>query len=249
MHERLTIIAGGTVAEEQIGLPYEVTAERALAATERVRPNIVVFTSPNNPTGNLIPNEVMLGVARAFPDTLVLVDEAYSDFAGTTILPELPKHPNIIVSKTFSKVRAAAGLRLGVLIVHPEMANVFRAVQLPYNVSALTHAVGAKIARDDASVAQRIEQNRVELARVSAALEQTPGVTAFPSLTNFVLFRVHDGDTSGAHARFLERGVLIRDISSWPGCKGCLRTSIGTRPENDAFIAALEHVFAAPVRA
>jgi len=245
MHGRLTVIAGGTVVDELIGLPYELTRERAVAALERVRPEIVVFTTPNNPTGNVIAPEVILAVAAASRRTLVLVDEAYSDFAGTTLLPSLEANPNMIISKTFSKVRAAAGLRVGVLIAHPEIADMFRAVQLPYNVSALTHAVAAKIAKDDGSIARRVAVCTTERARVTAALSAVRTIEVYPSVTNFVLFRVKDMDTAGAHARFLAQSVLIRDISNWPGCAGCLRVSIGTPRENDRFIAAIPKALAA----
>src|SRR5205085_11296826 len=104
MHGRLTEIAGGTVATEMVGLPYEVTKDRALATMARVRPEIVVFTTPNNPTGNTIDDDVILSVATAYPETLVLVDEAYSDFAGTSLVDRRDDHPNIVISKTFSKV-------------------------------------------------------------------------------------------------------------------------------------------------
>jgi len=239
MHGRLTVIAGGSVVDEHIGLPYELTRERALAATERARPEIVVFTTPNNPTGNEVAGAAILAVAESFPDALVLVDEAYGDFAGATLLPALGAHGNLVISKTFSKVRAAAGLRVGVLIAHPEVADLYRAVQLPYNISVLTQAVAAKIAKDDEAVARRVATCAKERARVSAALRGAVSVEAFPSVTNFILFRVRGGDAARAHARFLEQGVLIRDVSNWPGCAGCLRVSIGTAKENDRFIAAI----------
>ncbi len=247
MHGRLSVIAGGTVVDELIGLPYELTAARADAAMARARPEIVVFTTPNNPTGNQIEDAVILSVAERYPETLVLVDEAYADFAGTTLLPHLRDHPNLVLSKTFSKVRAAAGLRLGALVVHPDLAGYYRALQLPYNISALTYAVGARIAQDDDGIARRIALATRERARAYAALQRVPQIDVYPSVTNFILFRLHDGDVKGAHARFLEESVLIRDISMWPGCAGCLRASIGTPEENDRFIAALTKVFAAPV--
>jgi histidinol-phosphate aminotransferase len=245
MHGRLTQIAGGTVADEQIGLPYELTKERALAALDRVRPAIVCFTTPNNPTGNLIDDAVILAAAERYPETLVLVDEAYSDFAGNTIVPAMPEHPNIVVTKTFSKVRAAAGLRLGILIVHPDVAEIFRAVQLPYNVSPLTTVVGGRIARREDDVRRRIAQCARERGRVYAALRRAAGVEAFPSVTNFILFRLTDRTPADAHAKFLEHSVLLRDVSSWPGCAGCLRVSIGTPAENDRVIAAIDAVFSA----
>jgi histidinol-phosphate aminotransferase len=245
MHGRLTQIAGGTVADEQIGLPYELTEQRAVAALDRVRPHVVCFTSPNNPTGNLIDESVILAAAARYPETLVLVDEAYSDFAGNTIVPAIAAHPNIVVTKTFSKVRAAAGLRLGVLIVDRGVADLFRAVQLPYNVSPLTTVVGGRIAQREGDERRRIAQCATERDRVYAALRRAAGVEAFPSVTNFILFRLADRTPEEVHAKFLQHSVLLRDVSSWPGCAGCLRVSIGTPAENDRVIAAIDAVFAA----
>ena len=245
MHGRLTQTAGGVVADETIGLPYDLTAARAMAALERVRPHIVCFTTPNNPTGGLVAESVILEAAERYPRTLVLVDEAYSDFAGNTIVPAMPAHPNIVVTKTFSKARAAAGLRLGVLIADARIAGVLRSVQLPYNVSPLTTVVAGRIAQRDDDVRRRIAQCATERDRVYAALRRASGVEPFPSLTNFILFRLTELEPADAHARLLEHSVLVRDISMWPGCAGCLRVSIGTPAENDRVIAAIETVFSA----
>jgi histidinol-phosphate aminotransferase len=250
MHGRLTQIAGGTVAEEHVGLPYQVTLDGALAAMDRVTPNIVAFTTPNNPTGNLIDHSIILAVAERYPETLVLVDEAYSDFAGTTIVPEIAGHPNIVVAKTFSKVHAAAGLRLGVLIIDPRIGEIFRAVQLPYNVSPLATIVGGKLATREDDVHRRIAECATQRDRVHRALQRAPGVDVFPSVTNFILFRLADREPADVHATFLEHSVLIRDVSMWPGCARCLRVSIGTAGENDRVITAIEAVFSkAPARA
>lgn len=243
MHGRLTQTAGGRAIDEMIGLPYALEAERAVAAVRRHRPEIVVLCSPNNPSGTLIGEDVVLAVARAAPRSLVLVDEAYADFAGVTVIPRISEHPNLVVVRTFSKARAAAGLRLGLLIAHPEVAAMYRGVQLPYNVSSLTHAVASKIAQDEASVRRRVEMCRAEREKVLAALRRASAVEVFDSRTNFVLFRLRAGTTEEVHRRFLREGVLVRDLSSWPGCAGCLRVSIGTPAENDRFIAALRPVF------
>jgi histidinol-phosphate aminotransferase len=246
MHARLATLAGGEVAREQVGLPYELTARRALAAAARVRPDIVCFCTPNNPSGNRVPDLAILKVAERWPETLVLVDEAYSDFAGFTLLGEQRHFPNLVISKTFSKVRAAAGLRLGIVIAHPEIASAYRAVELPYSVNAVTYAIAARmVQREEPAIAHRVELARAERAKVYAALQRVDGIEAFPSETNFLLFRLRDGDVARVHARFLERGVLIRDISNWPGCERCLRVSIGTPAENERFVSALEDVFAA----
>lgn len=243
LHGRLSVLAGGTVASEMVGLPYRLETDRAIAAVERERPAIVVFCTPNNPTGTVIDDEVMLAVAKRFPDTLVLVDEAYADISGRTLLPVLAEHPNLVISKTLSKMHAAAGLRLGILVLHPDLAEVVRPIQVGFNVSAVTYALAAKIVRDEASVRDRVAQVKKERERVYQTLRSTHGIEAYPSDANFLLFKI-GGDTAAAHARFLEQGVLIRDMSSWKGCEGCLRVSIGTSEENDRFIAALGKVFA-----
>ncbi len=249
MYPRLTRTAGGTVVEEMIGLPYALPADRAVAAVERHRPEIVVVCSPNNPSGTLVGEDVVVAVARAAPRSVVLVDEAYADFAGFTVVPRIADHPNIVVTRTFSKARAAAGLRLGILLAHPKVAAMYRAVQLPYNVNAITAAVGAKIARDEDAVRRRVERNRAERERVYAALRRVAAIETFPSETNFVLFRLRSGTTEEVHARFLRESVLVRDLSTWPGCAGCLRVTVGTPRENDRFIAALPAVFGAAVAA
>jgi histidinol-phosphate aminotransferase len=152
----------------------------------------------------------------------------------------------MVISKTFSKVFAAAGLRVGVLIVHPDLMGYFTAAQLPYNVSTLTLAVATRIARDEASIEHRLALAAKERERVYAALRRVSSIEVYPSVTNFILFRLRDGLPADVHARFLQQSVLIRDISMWPGCERCLRVSIGTPEENDRFIAALDTVFAAP---
>lgn len=243
MHQRLAVIAGGTVAEEQVGLPYDITLDVAMRAMARTKPHIVAFTTPNNPTGNLIDEAIILAVAERYPETVVLVDEAYSDFAGNTIVPRIADHPNVIVAKTFSKVHAAAGLRLGLLIVDPGILEIFRSIQLPYSVSPLTTAVGAKIAKREDDIQRRIAECSTERARIYGALRRAPGVEAFPSVTNFILFRLTDRTPAEVHAKFLERSVLIRDISMWSGCERCVRVSVGTHAENDRIIAAIESVF------
>ncbi len=243
LHGRFTVIAGGTLANEMVGLPYRVTRERALEAAERVHPDIVCFCTPNNPTGTVVDDDVILSVAERHPETLVLVDEAYADIAGRTVLPAVSDHPNLVVSKTFSKVHAAAGLRFGILVLHPALMGTVRNVSVSFNVSVVTYALAAKIARDEASVRRRIAQVRAERERVFAEMQKMHGIEPFPSEANFILFRV-GGDTGAHQARFLEQGVAIRDMAPWTGAQGCLRVSIGTREENDRFLAALASVFA-----
>jgi len=243
LHGRFTVIAGGTLVNEMVGLPYHLSKERALGTMARVRPDIVCFCTPNNPTGTLIDDEVILAAAERYPETLILVDEAYSDIPGRTLLPAVAGHPNLVISKTFSKVHAAAGLRFGILVLHPALAESVRAISMSFNVSVVTYALATKIARDTEAVKRRIAQVRAERERVYQAMTKVDAIEPFPSEANFVLFRV-PGDTAAAQGRFLDQGVALRDMSPWTGCEGCLRVSIGTPEENDRFIAALSSVFA-----
>ncbi len=249
MYGRLGQILGMNVVAERIGLPYELDAARARKAVSMYSPHLVCFCRPNNPTGNVIGEDVILGAAEVAPETLVLVDEAYAEFAGITVLPHLRDYPNIVIAKTFSKVRGAAGLRLGILIAHPKVVEIFDAVRLPYNVSTLTQAVAARIAADRAVVGQRVALMARERAKVEAALRRQAELEVFPSVTNFVLFRHRGRGAAELHAAILERGVLVRDVSMWPGADGCLRATIGTPAENDRLLAAIEAALAAPVRA
>ena len=127
--------------------------------------------------------------------------------------------------------------------MEPRVGEIFRSIQLPYSVSPLTTAVGAKIAKSEGDTRRRIAECATERARVYDALRRAPGVEAFPSVTNFLLFRLTDRTPAEVHAKFLERSVLIRDISMWSGCERCVRVSIGTPSENDRVIAAIQSVF------
>jgi histidinol-phosphate aminotransferase len=146
-------------------------------------------------------------------------------------------------------VLASAGLRVGILITHPLLVDIFRAVQLPFNVSQLTQAVAVKIARNDSVIASRVALCARERDKVTRALRDVESVEVHPSVTNFILFRLKEDEPADVHARFLEKGVLIRDVSMWPSNERCLRVSIGTPEENDRFISAIKHAFPAPARA
>lgn len=249
MYGRLGQITGMKVAAERVGLPYELDAARVRQAMRTHRPHLACFCRPNNPTGNVMSEDVILSAAEADPDALVLVDEAYAEFAGITVLPRLATHPNIVIAKTFSKVRAAAGLRLGVLIAHPGVVEIFDAVRLPYNLNVVTQAVGAAIAADREVIPTRVALIARERAKVEAGLRAHRELEVFPSRTNFVLFRHRSRRAVELHDAILADGVLVRDVSAWPGADECLRATVGTPAENDRLLRAVERVLAAATAA
>ena len=228
--------------EADLGDGFELTAQIALDAVATHDPDIVIVTSPNNPTGM----PVGLDVVRALHDgsrALVIVDEAYVEFGGvsaTTVLDELPR---VVVTRTFSKAWRLAGLRLGYLLAHEWVIDDLRKVRLPYHLDALTQAAGLTALERADEVTAHIAVLSAERDRLHAELAAMPGVTVWPSAANFLLFRTAM-EGGALFDALLERGVLIRDFSSKPRLRGCLRVTVGTPEENDRFLTALKESLA-----
>jgi histidinol-phosphate aminotransferase len=243
MYARLGRLTGMRVHEERVGVPYSLDAARVRDAVARVRPDVVCFSSPNNPTGNLLDDTTILAVADA-ARVLVVVDEAYAEFSRHTLLPRIAEHPNLVVARTFSKAQAAAGLRLGALVADRRIAAMYEAARLPYNVGTLTQLVAARILADGAALDERVSCIMSERARVERELQRLPELEAFPSAANFVLFRHRAMRATALHAALLKRSVLVRDVSSWPDAGESLRATIGSPAENDRLVDALRGILA-----
>lgn len=235
-------IALTPTVEADLGEDFALTARIALDAVAAHDPDIVIVTSPNNPTGM----PVGLDVVRALHDgsrALVIVDEAYVEFGGisaTTVLDELPR---VVVTRTFSKAWRLAGLRLGYLLAHEWVIDDLRKVRLPYHLDALTQAAGLTALEMADEVTAHIAVLSAERDRLYAELAAMRDVTVWPSAANFLLFRTAM-DGAALFAALLERGVLIRDFSSKPRLRGCLRVTVGTPEENDRFLTALKETLA-----
>ena len=210
-----------------------------LAAIEEHRPGIIFFAHPNNPTGNLFDRGVIEQVIRVAPG-LVVIDEAYLPFAQDTWMPQLLQLSNLLVLRTMSKL-GLAGIRLGYLTGHPDWIAHFDKVRPPYNVNVLTLAVAELMLENLPILDAQAATLRAERNRLAGALVQVPGVTAFHSSANFILFRVEKPDR--VYAALKERGILIKDVSAaHPLLAGCLRVTVGTASENQAFLKALRAV-------
>ena len=224
-----------------VGVPLrpDFSLDRAamLGAIAEHRPAVVFLAHPNNPTGNLFDRgtlEALLAAAGG----VVVIDEAYLPFAQDTWLPTLPAHPNMLVLRTLSKL-GLAGVRLGYLCAHPAWIAEFDKVRPPYNVNVLTLAAVDLLLDHLAELDRQAALIRQERSRLLKALRAMPGVTAFESAANFILIRVVDADRIFAGLR--ARGILIKNVSRMHALlSGCLRTTVGTPQENDAFLAALE---------
>ncbi|WP_426566646.1 histidinol-phosphate transaminase [Angustibacter sp. McL0619] len=216
--------------------PFELDAKDAAEQVARHDPDLVMLCSPNNPTGTALGLDVVRAVYEASDRAVVVVDEAYEEFArpGTpSALTLLPGRPRLVVTRTMSKAFALAGARLGYLAADPAVCDALRLVRLPYHLSTLTQAaalVAVQHAADLLGTVAALREQRDRIVSELAAL----GLDPVPSDANFVLFGGLR-DPAGTWQRLLEHGVLIRDV----GIEGHLRVTAGTPAETTAFLTAL----------
>ena len=168
-----------------------------------------------------------------------MIDEAYHEFSGETAVPLLERHPNLVVLRTFSKAMALAGLRVGYLLASPELVREINKARLPYNVNFFSQMAAMAALEEKEALAASVRRLVAERERLLARLADVPGVRAFPSHANFFLLECLSADPKAVFASLLRRGVLVRDVTSYPMLSRCLRVSVGTEAENDAFLHAL----------
>ena len=216
--------------------PFDVTVEEAVAQVRAADPQVLFLCSPNNPTGTALPLDLVTAVYDAAPRAVVIVDEAYAEFArsGTaSALTLLAGRPRLVVTRTMSKAFALAGGRLGYLAADPALVDKLRLVRMPYHLSAPTQAIALAALRHAETMLATVDVIRGQRDRIVAALPEL-GLTPVASDANFVLF----GGLADAHATWqalLERGILIRDV----GIPHHLRVTAGTPEETTAFLDAL----------
>ena len=218
----------------------------AVLAAITPRTRLVYLANPNNPTGTWYAADAFAGFLAQVPaNVLVVVDEAYAELADApdyaSALALLPRHPNLIVTRTFSKAYALAGLRVGYALAHPDCIAVMERVCESFNVNALGLAA-AQAALDDAThLAATVAANAVQRRRLAEAL-RTRGLRVAPSQTNFLLVEFGD-DTARIEAALVARGVILRPMGGY-GLGDCQRITVGTAGDNTRQLAALDDVLA-----
>jgi histidinol-phosphate aminotransferase len=239
VHARVCRLTGTAIEERALPEDFVMTSAEVDVARGSA-PDVVFVCSPNNPTGNAQPVEVVRQLADALPTSLVIVDEAYGEFAPeASAIPLLSSHDNLAVVRTFSKAFAMAGARVGYTLASPAIVGDLERVRLPYHLSALaqTAAIVALHHRDEA--AQLLDAVRVERDRIASELTAMPDVTVYPSEANFVLF-VPPQEAKAVWQGLLDRGVLIRDMTTI--VSGALRVTAGSEHETDLFLRAMKEV-------
>jgi len=234
---------GGRVVFVSPSADFTFPLEGTLAAiTPRTR--TVYITSPNNPTGVRVSNDAIRAVARALPpDALVFVDEAYHDFCGDTVVHELGSLPNVVVGRTFAKAQGLAALRAGAIVAVPETLDAFKPVIPPYSLNVAAAAALRAALADRDYIAWYVDQARHSRERFYAFC-RTHGFHYWESSANFVLARVGDHATPLTDA-LRAKGIYIRDKSSDPTCRGCIRMTTGTVEATEAAVAAMEEYLCA----
>jgi histidinol-phosphate aminotransferase len=237
----------GTRMLDQRAVEVPLTADwgldmpQMLAAIARERPRMTFLATPNNPTANCFDDAAVRRLIEAVPGVIV-VDEAYYEFSGQTVLPLLKFYPHLLVFRTLSKV-GMAGLRVGILVGNPELVSEINKVRLPYNLSAYSQVAAAVVLQHWEMLAPEFRIIIHEREQLRAGLERIPGVTVFPSQANFLLARIEAGaarvwEALGTH------GILVRHFPGSPALQDCLRITVGTPPENAILTTTLQTIVA-----
>ncbi len=245
LHSHLARITGTAVVEGVRGDDFILESGEATELIGSSRPAVTFLCSPNNPSGTVEPRPVVSSLLEAAgaASGLLCVDEAYAEFAPHSALEFLDDEAPLAVTRTYSKAWAMAGARLGYLIGPPWLVAEMDKVVLPYHLDALKQAVGIAALGCVDEMQARVEAIVAERDRLSDRLGGLP-VDVWPSGANFVLFRPRRRDGAEVWQQLVDRSVLVRDCSSWPRLEGCLRVTVGTRQEDDRFLAALAGILA-----
>lgn len=240
MYRIATVASGALPLEFGLRDDFALDALVIQRAITGGKPNVMFFARPNNPTGTLWDREVIEGILDRYPDVMVVVDEAYGEYASETMVDAISKYPNLVVLRSMSKV-GLAGIRLGVLVAQAEVAQAIEKVRMPFNVNALTQRAAMFLLGSHRDrLRERTNSILSERERLSVELAKRPGVQVFPSHANFVLARVPD--TLALWKKLAEKGVLVRKFAAPPVLTHCLRITVGSPEENDAFLKTLDTI-------
>lgn len=220
---------------------FDLNITTFLDAIKHYQPAVIMLANPNNPTANLIAEDKLQQIIAAAPG-IVVIDEAYAPFSSSNVTHLLQQQPKLMILRTLSKA-GLAGLRLGMLFGHPAIIAELNKVRLPYNVSTLTQ-MSAEFALDHyAVIAQQIKDICANREQLMQALNDIKGLTVYPSETNFILLRAPLGRGNEIFNKIHHQGILIKNLHGSDALlNDCLRVTIGTKEENDAFLAALNSI-------
>ncbi len=237
MYEVCADINNVAYRKVQLDERFRFSAEAMLSAADD-HTKVMFLCSPNNPTGNALQREEIEKLLREF-DGLVVVDEAYIDFADEpSFARNLSECPNLIVLQTFSKAWGCAAIRLGMAFASPEIISLFNKVKYPYNINQLTQQQALGQLQRNYEVKRMVATLREERTRLMEEFSQLPCcLKIYPTNANFFLTKVTDA--SAIYAYLVRKGIIVRNRTHVTLCHNCLRVTVGTRAEDSALLEAL----------
>ena len=241
LHSHISRITGTAVVEGERATDFSTDLAEVRRVIDLAKPQVSFLCSPNNPTGVVDDEATVRAVLDMViaVDGLLVVDEAYGQFAPWSADVLIADDVPLVVSRTFSKTWSMAASRLGYLVGPAWIIAELEKVVLPYHLDAFKQATGALALAHVEEMNERVSRLVEERGRLVARLSELD-VDVWPSGANFVLFRPRSIDGSDVWQRLVDRSVLVRNCSSWPRLEGCLRVTIGTPGEDDSFLSALE---------
>jgi histidinol-phosphate aminotransferase len=240
LHGHIARITGTSLAVGERDADFALDVDEVRSVLAETSPAITFLCSPNNPTGMIEPESLVRTVADEAPG-LVVVDEAYGQFAPWSALELVDRERPLVVTRTFSKTWSMAAARLGYLVGPAWLVAQLDKVVLPYHLDAFKQVAGTVALGLEGEMRARVAGIVEERGRLVAALTDLP-LDVWPSAANFVLFRPRERSGDQVWKDLVERSVLVRNCASWPRLDGCLRVTIGTPAEDDAFLDALREV-------
>lgn len=215
---------------------FSLPMNEMLAACDSPRAKLLVLCTPNNPTSNSSPLGQLRELLQAFSG-LVVIDEAYQEFSSQDAKPLLREFENLIILRTFSKALALAGLRVGYMMAAPEICDEVRKARLPYSVNLFSETAVMVALDEIAYLKEQVREIMTQRESLLPALRRFASLRVYPSDANFILVRARNGAALFQH--LLRDGILVRDVSSYPGLENCLRISVGTKEQNQRLLESM----------
>ena len=238
MYEVCARVNDIAVKEAPLTADFQLDEIAAISAADK-RTKIIFICSPNNPTGNLMDRKAIFNILEQF-NGIVVVDEAYIDFAGSPgLIAHIDKRPNLVVLQTFSKAWGMAGLRLGMAFAHPLIISYLNKIKYPYNVNQSTQELALDALQKEPAkneMVKEILKQKALLVKELEAMEITEKI--YPSDANFILARFPEADK--VYRFLLEQKIIVRDRSQVKLCEGCLRITVGSSEENKKLMESLK---------
>lgn len=236
LHSYFVKVNAGKVALVDLKDDFQLDVK----ALNRAKGKVLLLCNPNNPTSNTFLREDIEAVIEGQQDRIVVVDEAYGEFAGKSFIPDLEDYENVIVTRTFSKAYALAGMRIGYAISNLELARVMQRVKIPYSLNRVSETVAIKALKDQEFVKHSVRVVNEGRKQLHDGLSRL-GFEVFLSEANFILFR-GTVDHKLLVSRLAKKGVMIRDFGDKRRLENCVRTTIGTKQMNQLLLDKLEEV-------